>query len=180
MERLKRATVWAALAVGLSLLILFALPSYRQGEASIAGTKAEDFSLTINGKPMKLSDYRGKVVVLNFWASWCPPCVAEAPSLNKLQEYIQGKDATLLGVSVDEDSGKYEKFLKDFQVNFPTWRDPNVKDNKSNIVQGYGTELLPETYIIDRRGKIARKLVGEQKWDSPEMLEYFDAMLKDK
>ena len=172
--------VWGALAMGMSLLILFALPSYRQGEASIAGTKAEDFALTIGGKPAKLSDYRGKVVVLNFWASWCPPCVAEAPSLNKLQEHIQANGATILGVSIDEEPAKYAKFLQDFQVNFPTWRDPNVKDNKSKIVQGYGTELLPETYIIDRRGKIARKLVGEQKWDSPEMFAYFDAMLKEK
>jgi cytochrome c biogenesis protein CcmG, thiol:disulfide interchange protein DsbE len=63
---------------------------------------------------------------------------------------------------------------------FPTWRDPNVQDNKSKIELGYGTSLIPETYVIDRHGKIARKLVSAQEWDSPEMLAYFDAVLKEK
>ncbi len=87
---------------------------------------------------------------------------------------------TILGVSVDEDPAAYEKFLHDFGIEFPTWRDPNVQDNKSQIELGYGTSLIPETYVIDRRGKIARKLVSAQQWDSPEMLAYFDAILKDR
>ena len=162
------------------MLVLFALPSYRQGEASIAGKTAEDFALTMDGKPTHLSDYRGKVVVLNFWASWCPPCVEEAPALNQLQRHIEPLGGTILGVSVDEDPAAYEKFLKEFAVNFPTWRDPAAQDNKSKIELSYGTSLIPETYVIDRHGKIARKLVSAQQWDSPEMLAYFDAILKDK
>jgi len=171
--------VWAALALGVAILLLFALPSYRQGEASIAGKTADDFALTIDGKPQRLSDYRGKVVVLNFWASWCPPCLEEAPALNRLQRHIEPRGGTILGVSIDEDPAAYEKFLKDFAIVFPTWRDPNVQDNKSKIELGYGTSLIPETYVIDRHGKIARKLVSAQQWDSPEMLAYFDAILKD-
>jgi len=162
-----------------AILLLFALPSYRQGEASIAGKTADDFALTIDGKPQRLSDYRGKVVVLNFWASWCPPCLEEAPALNRLQRHIEPRGGTILGVSIDEDPAAYEKFLKDFGIVFPTWRDPNVQDNKSKIELGYGTSLIPETYVIDRHGKIARKLVSAQQWDSPEMLAYFDAILKD-
>ena len=172
--------VWVGLALGVSILLLFALPSYRQGEASIAGKTADDFALTIDGKPQHLSDLRGKVVVLNFWASWCPPCVEEAPGLNRLQRHIEPLGGTILGVSIDEDPAAYEKFLKDFAIMFPTWRDPNVQDNKSKIELGYGTSLIPETYVIDRHGKIARKLVSAQQWDSPEMLAYFDAVLKDK
>jgi thiol-disulfide isomerase/thioredoxin len=171
--------VWAALALGVTVLVLFALPSYRQGEASIAGKTAEDFSLTLDGKPQKLSDYRGQVVVLNFWASWCPPCVEEAPSLNRLQSHIAGHGGTILGFSIDEDPAAYEKFLKQFAVNFPTYRDASVKDNKSVIMADYGTVLIPETYVIDRRGKIARKIIGPQNWDSPEMLAYFDALLRE-
>jgi peroxiredoxin len=179
MERVRRALVWAALALGVGILLLFALPSYRQGEASLAGKTADDFALTINGKPQRLSDYHGKVVVLNFWASWCPPCLEEAPALNRLQRHIEPLGGTILGVSIDEDPAAYEKFLKDFGIVFPTWRDPNVQDNKSKIELGYGTSLIPETYVIDRHGKIARKLVSAQQWDSPEMLAYFDAILKD-
>jgi len=179
MGRVRRALVWAALALGVGILILFALPSYRQGEASIAGKTADDFALMIDGKPQRLSDYRGKVVVLNFWASWCPPCLEEAPALNRLQRHIEPLGGTILGVSIDEDPAAYEKFLKDFAIVFPTWRDPNVQDNKSKIELGYGTSLIPETYVIDRHGKIARKLVSAQQWDSPEMLAYFDAILKD-
>jgi thiol-disulfide isomerase/thioredoxin len=180
MERLRRAMVWLGLALGVAVLLLFALPSYRQGEASIAGKTANDFALTLDGKPMHLSELRGKVVVLNFWATWCPPCVEEAPALNRLQRHIEPMGGTILGVSIDEDPAAYEKFLKDFAIVFPTWRDPNVKDNKSKIELGYGTSLIPETYVIDRHGKIARKLVSAQQWDSPEMLAYFDAVLKEK
>src|SRR2546430_16807627 len=107
MERARRALVWAALALGVGILLLFALPSYRQGEASIAGKTADDFALTIDGKPQRLSDYRGKVVVLNFWASWCPPCVEEAPALNRLQRHIVPLGGTILGVSIDEDPAAF-------------------------------------------------------------------------
>ena len=179
-DTLRRIAVWAALALGLAILVLFALPSYRQGEASVAGTTANDFALTVDGKPVHLSDFRGKVVVLNFWASWCPPCVEEAPSLNQLQRHIEAGGGTVLGFSIDQDPAAYDKFLKRFDVNFPTYRDTTVVDNKSRIMNGYGTTLIPETYVIDRRGKIARKIIGPQQWDSPEMFAYFDAMLKEK
>jgi thiol-disulfide isomerase/thioredoxin len=134
----------------------------------------------MDGKPQKLSDYRGKVVMLNFWASWCPPCVEEAPSLNRLQRHIEANGGTVLGFSIDEDPAAYEKFRRDFAVNFPTYRDVTVKENKSQVMAEYGTVLIPESYVIDRHGKILRKIVGPQNWDSPEMLAYFDAVLKDK
>jgi len=155
-----------------AILVLFAMPSYRQGEASIAGKPAVDFPLTLAGKSEHLSDLKGKVVVLNFWATWCPPCVEETPSLNRLEKYIDSRGGMVLGVSVDEDGAAYEKFLKDQAVVFPTYRDASKKS-----AAGYGTFIYPETYIIDRHGKIARKFVGEQQWDSAEMREYFDAIL---
>src|ERR1043166_5242515 len=173
MEAFRRLLVWTGLAFGLMLLVSFALPRYRQGEASIAGKNAEDFSLTIDGKPLHLSDYRGKVVVLNFWASYCQPCVEEAPSLNNLQRYLETRGGTILGVSLDPEPTGYEKFLKNFAVPYPTWRDSNLQDGKSKIALDYGTSLIPETYVIDRRGKIARKLVSAQQWDSPESLADF-------
>lgn len=175
---LRKLMIWAGLGVVLGGVILFILPTYRQGEASVAGHKAEDFSLTYHGKPQHLSDLRGKVVVVNFWASWCPPCKDETPSLNKLQTYIESRNGVVLGVSADEDPDAYSKFLQTEGVVFPTYRDPSTKGSVSEIAHSYGTSVYPETYVIGRDGKIARKFVGFQQWDSPEMLAYFDSLLK--
>ena len=177
MKILRKVFAWGALAVAVGILFVFAMPSYRQGEASVAGQSAKDFALEISGKPGHLSDLRGKVVVLDFWASWCPPCVNEAPSLNRLQKYLESRNGLVLGVAADEDPAAFQKFLLEQGVNFPTYRDPATKDNRSPIALSYGTSMIPEAYVIDRHGRIARKVIGQQRWDSPEMLAYFDAIL---
>ena len=168
---------WGTLAFGIGIIIVFAMPSYRQGEASIAGKTAKDFGLELAGNPSHLSNLRGKVVVLNFWASWCPPCVEEAPSLNRLHKYIESRNGLVLGVAADEDAYAFSKFIIDQGVTFPTYRDPRTKEHNSPIALSYGTSMIPETYVIDRHGKIARKIIGPQIWDSPEMRAYFDALL---
>ena len=173
----RKIAVWGVVLAALGVVLLFAMPSYRQGEASIAGKTAQDFPVNIGGKPGHLSDFKGRVVVLNFWGSWCKPCVEEAPALNRLQKYIQSRNGVVLGVAADQDEGAYRRFIRDEGVAFPTYRDPATKDNRSPIAESYGTYLVPETYIIDRKGKIARKVIGFQEWDSPEMLAYFDAVL---
>src|SRR5258707_2714440 len=83
---LRKLAAWGVLAVAIGVVFLFAMPSYRQGEASIAGTTARDFPMEIAGKPGHLTDLKGKVVVLNFYATWCQPCIEETPGLNKLQK----------------------------------------------------------------------------------------------
>ncbi len=177
MRSLRKIAAWGVLAAAIGVVVLFAMPTYRQGEASIAGTTARDFSVDIAGKPGHLTDLKGKVVILNFWATWCPPCVEETPALNHLQKYIELRNGVILGVAADEDPAAYEKFLREQGVIFPTYRDPLTRDNHSPIAQSYGTLMYPETYVIDRRGKIARKFVGFQQWDSPDMLAYFDSLL---
>lgn len=169
---LRKAAAWVVVAFIALVFVFFARPMYRQGEPSVAGKAAEDFPTDIYGKPGHLSDLRGKVVVLNFWASWCPPCIEETPSLIRLQHYIAPRNALVLGVSWDEDPDAYEKFLKDQGFNFPTFLEPTRK-----VALEYGTPVIPDTYIIDRRGKILRKFYGSQQWDSPEMLAYFDTIL---
>ena len=96
-----------------AVLAFFTLPHYRQGESSVAGKTAENFALDLDGKPAHLSSLRGKVVVLNFWASWCGPCVEETPSLINLQQRIASRNGVVLGVSTDEDQAVYEKFLRE-------------------------------------------------------------------
>jgi peroxiredoxin len=168
----QKAVAWCALAFGLGIVVLFAMPSYRQGEASIAGRTAQDFPIEVAGQPSHLSNLRGKVVVLNFWASWCPPCVEETPALNRLETHIASRGGMILGISVDEDKAAYQKFLQEQKVVFAT----SLARSKQ-IALDYGTSMYPETYIIERHGRIARKVIGPQKWDSPEMLAYFDFLL---
>jgi cytochrome c biogenesis protein CcmG, thiol:disulfide interchange protein DsbE len=155
-----------------SVLYVFAAPSYRQGEPSLAGRKAEDFNLQIPGAS-HLSDLHGKVVILNFWASWCPPCLEETQSLNTLQQNIGPRGGVVLGISVDEDNDAYTKFLSDNHVIFPTYRDASKKS-----ATDYGTSMFPETYLIDRQGRLARKIVGPQDWQSVEIMRSIDILLK--
>jgi len=114
----------------------------------------------------------GKVVVLDFWATWCPPCVEEAPSLNALQQQIESQGGIVLGVSQDEDPDAYQKFLIEHGVTFPTFRDPGKK-----IPVQYGTVMIPEAYLISKDGKIAKKIVGQQDWTSPELMSSVETLL---
>jgi len=160
-----------ALVFVAAVLYAFSAPSYRQGEPSLAGRKAQDFDIQITGAS-HLSDLRGKVVILNFWASWCPPCLEETPSLNTLQEAIVPKGGMVLGISVDEDKDAYQKFLADNHVVFPTYDDTSKK-----TATQYGTSMFPETFLIDRQGRLARKIVGPQDWQSPELMRSIDVLL---
>ncbi len=165
----------AALAFIAALIVLFVHPSYRNGTPSLHGQAAKNFSLTIGGKPTQLADLRGKVILLNFWASWCQPCVDEAPSLDALQKKIAPLGGTVLGISVDDDPAAYEQFLKTYNVDFPTFRDPSKQ-----IPLSYGTTMYPETYVIDRNGKIDSKIIGPQDWTSPAMMAYLESVLRKK
>jgi cytochrome c biogenesis protein CcmG, thiol:disulfide interchange protein DsbE len=154
------------------LLYLFITPDYRQGEPSLTGKSAPDFAITAGDKTVHLSDFRGKVVFLNFWATWCPPCVEEAASLEQLQKRIAPLGGTVLGVSVDDNQSQFEEFLQQYGVTYPNFRDTTKK-----IPLLYGTVMYPDTYIIDRDGKLVRKIIGAQDWTSPQMTDSINAIL---
>lgn len=160
-----------ALTASAIAIVIFVMPSYRQGEPSIAGRTAPMFAFDVGGKPAKLSDLRGQVVVLNFWATWCPPCVEEVPSLNHLEQRMANRGVTILGVSVDEDAATYDQFLRDHHITFLTYRDATKR-----ISSEYGTFMYPETYIIGRDGRIARKIIGPQNWDSLDLISYLESL----
>jgi cytochrome c biogenesis protein CcmG, thiol:disulfide interchange protein DsbE len=128
------------------------------------GTVAPDFTVQDADHKVSLSDFRGKIVVLNFWATWCPPCVDEMPSLVQMADRMKDKNIVVLGVSIDVDADAYHKFLKDYKVGFVTVRDP---DERSPTL--YGTHGWPETYIIDRNGVLRRKFIGPVDWTQPEI-----------
>jgi cytochrome c biogenesis protein CcmG, thiol:disulfide interchange protein DsbE len=130
---------------------------------------APDFSITEGGRTVALHDYRGKLVILNFWATWCAPCIEELPSLNELQRRLP--QAVVVAVSVDADAQAYREFLTRHPVDFLT-----VREGNQNISGLYGTHLFPETYIIDPHGIIRRKFINSQDWTTPEIVEYLSKL----
>jgi cytochrome c biogenesis protein CcmG, thiol:disulfide interchange protein DsbE len=138
-----------------------------------AGDTAPDFSIvTEHGRTVTRSDFGGKLLVLNFWASWCPPCIEELPSLNQFATEYKSQGVVVLGVSIDKNPHLYENFLKQRQVAFETARDP-----EANISANYGTFQIPETYLIGRDGKVLEKVISNQNWMDPQFLSRVKSML---
>ncbi len=156
------------------LLAIFAVllsGCYRGSRPPRIGTAAPDFAIQDADRKVVLSELRGKVVVLNFWATWCGPCVEEMPSLVQLQQRFKDKGITVLGVSIDVDGDAYHKFLKDYKIDFPTVRDPDQKTSGL-----YGSFKWPETYIIDRNGIVRRKFIGAVDWSQPEVVDFLSKL----
>src|SRR5271169_241537 len=150
------------------LAILLALSGCYSGtRPPRIGTAAPDFTVRDSDRTVTLSQLKGQVVVLNFWATWCPPCIEEMPSLVQMQQRMKAKGVTVLAVSVDVDENSYRRFLKDHNVNLLSVRDA---DQKSNGL--YGTFKFPETYVIDRNGIMRRKFIGAVDWTEPDIIEY--------
>lgn len=151
----------------LSLLLAGLWGCYSGSRPPRIGSNAPVFSVKDADRAVDLTQLRGQVVVLNFWATWCPPCVEEMPSLVEMQRRMKAKGITVLAVSVDVDDSAYQKFLRDHGVNLLTVRDPAQKS--SNL---YGTFKFPETYVIDRNGVMRRKFIGAVDWTEPEITDF--------
>jgi cytochrome c biogenesis protein CcmG/thiol:disulfide interchange protein DsbE len=144
---------------------------YSSGHPARIGSNAPDFTVKDSDHKITLSEFRGKVVVLNFWGTFCPPCVEETPSMVRMQARLKDKGVVVLGVSIDVDDAAYHKFLKDFNVNMVT-----VRDGDQKAASLYGTFGWPETYVIDRQGVIRRKFIGAVDWTSPEITDYLSKL----
>ena len=110
--------------------------------------------------------------MLNFWASWCPPCIDELPSLNEFATQYAKMGVVVVGVSIDKNEKLYKNFLRNRQVAFATARDP-----EANISTSYGTFQIPETYLIDTKGKVREKVISNQDWMDPAFLTRVRSML---
>jgi cytochrome c biogenesis protein CcmG/thiol:disulfide interchange protein DsbE len=154
-------------------LFCFALYSSLHETIVNAGDSAPDFSITTDaGKAVTKDNFGGKLLLLNFWATWCPPCIEEIPGLNDMARELGPKGLVILGVSVDKDPEIYKKFLENNPLAYPTARDPEQTINTK-----YGTIQYPESYLIDRNGKVIEKYISVQPWNSPQMLQHISSLL---
>jgi cytochrome c biogenesis protein CcmG/thiol:disulfide interchange protein DsbE len=169
-RKLRATPLFAPLTIGL-LAALTLTGCYSGSRPARIGSNAPDFTVQDSDHTVTLSQFRGQVVVLNFWATWCPPCVEETPSLIRMQARLKDKGVVVLAVSIDDDDAAYHKFLKQYGVNMVTVRDEAKKASSL-----YGTFGWPETYVIDRNGVIRRKFIGPVEWTSPEVTDYLSKL----
>jgi peroxiredoxin len=144
---------------------------------AIEGNAAPDFTLKdLSGHPVQLSSLKGKVVLVNFWATWCPPCREEIPSMVKLNQAMQGKPFQMLAISVDE--GGKDAVTSFFQKAGVTL--PALLDTDGSVAKRYGTTGVPETFVVDNKGVILKKVIGPMDWTAPEVIATLDEMTRRK
>ena len=133
---------------------------------------APDFTLKgEDGNTYRLKDYRGKIVILNFWATWCPPCREEMPSMERAWRQIKDKGIVMLGINVGEDADTIFEFTGQYSMTFPLPMDIN-----GEVVKQYPIRGLPTTYIIDPAGMATHRAVGSRVWDAPEILQQLEEL----
>lgn len=138
-----------------------------------AGDTAPGFSIvTDRGKTVTPTDFGGKILAVNFWASWCSTCVEELPSMNEFAREYSDKGVVVVGISIDKNEKLYHRFIDQMHVGYDTARDPEAK-----ISQSYGTFQIPETYLIGRDGKVIEKADNAFNWMDPQFLQRVKGML---
>ena len=162
----------------LVLLLLNRNRSYNKSVKQVpieVGLPAPDFTFPgINGKMVSLSDYRGKVVLVNIWAIWCPPCVDEMPSMEKLYQKFKGENFEILAVSIDSLGLKaVTPFMKKHKLTFPA-----LIDSAGTIRISYRTTGVPESFIIDKDGILVKKIIGPRDWAHPDILRFFHDLIQ--
>ena len=165
----------------LSVVVMTVMGCSKKNESvqSVDGVKEKSPApeVTVNSLknvPLKLSDLKGKVVLLNFWATWCPPCREEIPSMIKLNSAMSGKPFQMVAISID-DGGvpAIEAFFKESGFVLPAYTDPDGKATKI-----YGVTGVPETFVIDKNGILVKKVIGPLAWDSAETISFLEGLMK--
>ena len=130
---------------------------------------AADFEgILLNGQPFRLSDQKGKVVFLNFWATWCSPCLKEMPDMQELQKEL-GSKILVLAVGMGEEAERIEKFQKKHQFEFQILPDPEM-----TVTQLYGVRNIPITYLVNTSGIVVGRALGPREWTRPKLLKFFE------
>jgi len=177
MGKAKRGTLVAAVVVAAAGVAAFLVAhrASRLGGIKV-GQPAPPFTVpSFPSGQVSLHDRRGRVVLVNFWATWCPPCVDESPSLEKFGELMRNQGVEVLGISVDQDPAALQKFIDQFHLTFTIGRDPNQE-----LAHRYGTFQYPETYILDREGRVAEKIIGPIDWQDPRIIAFVEDLANPK
>jgi peroxiredoxin len=152
------------------LLLLLSWSAFAYGEQSLTPYKgaqpAPDFELVdVDGDKHRLSDYRGKPLIINFWATWCPPCREEMPSMNRAWSKVKD-DVSMLAINVGEDEDTIFIFSADYPIDFPV-----LLDRSGDVIREWPVKGLPTTFVLDREGNIRYMAVGAREWDDDALLE---------
>jgi cytochrome c biogenesis protein CcmG, thiol:disulfide interchange protein DsbE len=168
------ARVDRLLRIGIGLLavaFVYVIYAAIHERVVVAGDEAPGFTIrTDSGRQVSVPDFGGKLLVLNFWASWCPPCVEETPSLSRFAGQWKDKGVVVVALSVDRDEKAYQGFIRKFHPEFETARDWKIHED-------YGTFMYPETYIIDSHGKVVKKIAEGADWTDPALNQYIQSLL---
>ena len=160
-----------------AVLMLLAMPSVAQqagdGLTRLADAPlAPDFSLLdMDGAVHRLSEYRGRVVIVNFWATWCPPCREEMPSMQRAWEQLRTEGILMLGINVGENEDTIFQFTADYPVDFPL-----LLDIDSAVTGEWPVRGLPTTYVVDPDGRLVYQAIGSREWDDPDLLDKVRAL----
>ncbi len=137
------------------------------------GDNAPVFTLQrVDSSSFSFRDSNHDVVLVNFWATWCPPCVEETPSLEKFAQRMKPLGVRVIGVSVDQNRAALQKFVADYHLTYSILRDPN-----QGLAARFGTYKFPETYIFGRNGRLVDKIIGAADWEDPRMTWFIDALV---
>ncbi|HEY9098193.1 MAG TPA: TlpA disulfide reductase family protein [Thiobacillus sp.] len=161
---------------GLAMSLVLTAHAYAAGFETRAATpapalKARDMS----GAPKTLADYRGKVVLLNFWASWCPPCLREMPSMERLRVKMEGRPLEMVALASAEGPEDVKAFLAKMQLSFPIWLDADGSNTKR-----WKVFALPTSFLLDAKGRVRYVLTGPTEWDEGEALKIIESMLAEQ
>jgi thiol-disulfide isomerase/thioredoxin len=136
--------------------------------------KSIDFTVnSLEGKSVKLSDFRGKVVFLNFWATWCGPCRSEVKDIDTMYDALKNEDFMVMAVDIQEDGKKIKSFMKKYKIDFPVFLD-----SSGTIAQNYAVSGIPTTYIIDPDGNIVGRTVGPRPWAEEVSLKFMRSLME--
>ncbi len=172
MQRFKTDRLLVLLLCILSGALVFSIYAGIHERVVVEGDTAPDFTLTAdNGQTISIPHFQGKLLVLNFFATWCGPCIEETPSLSEFAKQYADKGVTVLSVSVDQNDQAYRNFLAKYKPNFLTVRERNLHEQ-------FGTFMYPETYLITADGKVLRKIAAAADWSTPDVSQYIDGLLR--